>query len=328
MKTPVLFIIFNRPDTTRRVFEAIRQAKPERLYVAADGARENKPGEKELCEKTREIVKSIDWECEVKTLFRERNLGCGIAVSQAISWFFENEEQGIILEDDCVPDISFFPYCEELLEYYKDNDSISIISGDNLQKGVKRDDVSYYFSNFHCIWGWATWKRVWKDFKFSVMDLNKEVIFNNLQSSNFTKEMRIYYNSIWNIMEQGRTDIWGYQFVLMNLEQGRMSIQPNVNLVENIGFSDEGTHTTADDSNKYSVKYDRIIFPLVHPQKIVPCKEADKYYVNKVLLVNKFEWVKWKFNPFRLAKRFRVKLRKFKEKKCYAISQSHLRELI
>lgn len=177
----VLFIIFNRPETTQRVFEAIRLAKPSRLYVAADGARENKAGENELCEQTRKIIQNIDWQCDVKTLFQKENLGCGKAVSKAISWFFENEEMGIILEDDCLPHPSFFKYCEELLEKYKNNEMIGIISGSNFQKSKKIGDCSYYFSDLINVWGWASWARNWNDFKFNVNELNDNLVLSEIK---------------------------------------------------------------------------------------------------------------------------------------------------
>ena len=145
LKTAVLFLIFNRPDTTKQVFEAIRKSKPPRLYVAADGPRTDKSGEAEKVEQVRRIAMQVDWNCEVKTLFREENLGCGKAVSSAITWFFKNEEEGIILEDDCLPNQSFFWFCEELLERYRDDMRIMAVSGDNFQKGLARNEFIYYF---------------------------------------------------------------------------------------------------------------------------------------------------------------------------------------
>ena len=156
LETPVLFLVFNRPDTTAQVFEAIRQAKPPRLYVASDGAREDKEGELEKVKQVREIVSQVDWNCEVKTLFRDKNLGCKIAVSSAIDWFFEQEEMGIILEDDCLPHPTFFRFCQELLERYRDDERIGMISGNNFQFGRKCTDYSYYFSMYSHIWGWAS----------------------------------------------------------------------------------------------------------------------------------------------------------------------------
>ena len=152
-KVPVLLVIFNRPETTDKVFAAIKQYKPEKLYIASDGPRENKTNEEEIVISTRKIItENIDWPCEVKTLFREKNIGCGYGVSTAISWFLEQEEYGIILEDDCYPSPSFFPYCEELLLKYKDDDRIKMIGGNNFQKGNKRGDASYFFAHYPTVW--------------------------------------------------------------------------------------------------------------------------------------------------------------------------------
>ena len=162
LNTAVLFLVFNRLDTTKQVFETIRQAKPQRLYIAADGARASRVGEAAQVQAVRDYVTShVDWECEVKTLFREQNLGCKYAVSSAIAWFFENEEMGIILEDDCLPDPTFFNFCQELLARYRHDQRIGVISGDNFQFGHRRNDDSYYFSKYVHIWGWATWRDRW-----------------------------------------------------------------------------------------------------------------------------------------------------------------------
>ena len=175
-QTPILFLIFNRPDTTKRVFESIRSIKPAKLYIAADGDRKDKVGEDLLCKDTRSIIDLIDWECEIKTLFRPENLGCKIAVSSAIDWFFENEEQGIILEDDCLPNESFYIYCETLLNYYAFNERIMHISGNNFQDGMMRGNGSYYFSNYNHIWGWASWKRAWKAYNVDLSFLTETLI--------------------------------------------------------------------------------------------------------------------------------------------------------
>ena len=157
LQTPVLFLIFNRPDTTEKVFDAIRAAKPLRLYVASDGPRANQSGEDQIVNKVREISTSVDWSCEVKTLFQKENLGCKKAVSKGITWFFEQEKQGIILEDDCLPHPDFFVFCENLLEHYADNKHVWAITGDNFQNGQKRGEGSYYFSRYNHVWGWASW---------------------------------------------------------------------------------------------------------------------------------------------------------------------------
>ena len=158
LDTPVLFLVFNRSDTATQVFEKIRQVRPSRLYVAGDGPREGY-NEEEKVAKAREIATRVDWPCEVKTLFRDKNLGCAHGCSNAISWFFQHEEKGIILEDDCVPHLDFFTFCENLLDRYAEDERVTVVSGNNFQKGKWRGDASYYFSKFPHIWGWATWRR-------------------------------------------------------------------------------------------------------------------------------------------------------------------------
>ena len=191
-QTPILFLIFNRPDTTKLVFESIKRIKPAKLYIAADGARKHKVGEDLLCKETRSIIDLIDWECEIKTLLRTENLGCKIAVSSAIDWFFENEEQGIILEDDCLPNESFFNFCEQLLNQFKENKEIMHISGNNFQDGITRGDGSFYFSKYNHIWGWATWKRAWKlyNVKLEIEDKKEIEIF---IEKNFETKKILYF---------------------------------------------------------------------------------------------------------------------------------------
>src|SRR5262249_47548369 len=160
-KVPVLFLVFNRPETTARVMEAIRAAGPERLYVAADGPRDSKTGEAEHCAEVRQLAMNVDWPCDVRTLFRDRNLGCRRAVSSAITWFFEQEPEGIILEDDCLPSFDFFPYCAELLERYRDDERVMAICGSAYADVSSDYPHSYYFSYYADMWGWATWRRAW-----------------------------------------------------------------------------------------------------------------------------------------------------------------------
>ena len=164
MNSAVLFVIFNRPETTARVFEAIRSARPPRLYVAADGPRTSRSGEADRCRLVREIASRVDWTCELHTLFREANLGCKLGVSGAIDWFFQSETEGIILEDDVVPLASFFGLCDELLETYRDDPKVFAVSGCNLVSSVYRPNHSYFFSRYCHVWGWATWRRAWEHY--------------------------------------------------------------------------------------------------------------------------------------------------------------------
>ena len=157
--TPVLFLIFNRPDTTKQVFSAIQKARPPRLYVAGDGPRPEQSNEAEICEIVRSIATNVDWDCEVKTLFRDHNFGCRLAVSQAISWFFENEPEGIILEDDCLPSQSFFWFCQELLEDFRNDKQVGAICGFYSNELDYKPSASYFFSRYMRVWGWAGWRR-------------------------------------------------------------------------------------------------------------------------------------------------------------------------
>ena len=194
--TPILFIIFNRPDTTQVVFNRIKEIKPKYLFIAADGPRLNVSDEVEKCEETREIINQIDWDCELKTLFRDRNLGCGMGVSSAITWFFDYVEQGIILEDDCLPDLTFFEFTALMLEKYKDNNKIKMISGTNYFFNKVKSKESYYFSKCFFIWGWATWKRAWSEFDFDMKSWPKNKKKHFLQTIFENKKIYNY----WNIM--------------------------------------------------------------------------------------------------------------------------------
>ncbi|MEI7737021.1 MAG: hypothetical protein WCI49_16240, partial [Ferruginibacter sp.] len=242
-ETPILFLVFNRPDTTAQVFAQLRTIQPKYLYVAADGPRSAKEGEDELCTETRSIATNIDWDCELKTLFREQNHGCGKAVSEAITWFFEQVEEGIILEDDCLPEISFFKYCEVLLNRYKNEDDILHISGNNFQFGKKRGDGDYYFSILGFIWGWATWRRAWALYQF---DLSKAAEIDHLKYQRaFGNHIEFieYYSSIFEMMKNNAIDTWDYQWLHAIILNNAFAVCPEINLVENIGFGSQATHT-------------------------------------------------------------------------------------
>ena len=274
LKTSVLFLIFNRPDITQKVFNAIRQAKPKQLFVAADGPREGKEGEKEKCQKAREIATFVDWDCEVKTLFRDKNLGCKIAVSSAIDWFFENVEEGIILEDDCLPSQSFFWFCQELLEHYRDDTRIMHISGNNFQFGHKRGEGTYYFSQYNHIWGWATWKRAWKCFDVNMKsfeEFKREGQINNIFR---IKQQQKYWVKVFQKTYDSEIDSWGYIWTYTCFTNNGLCVLPNVNLVSNIGFGPESTHTKGNDSIFSQMEVEEIS-EIVHPEFLLADQEAD-----------------------------------------------------
>lgn len=277
LQTPVLFLVFNRLDTTKQVFEAIRKAQPPRLYVASDGARTNREGEAEKVQGVREyIVNNIDWDCEVKTLFREKNLGCRIAVSTAIDWFFDNEEQGIILEDDCLPHPTFFRYCQDLLKHYKDDERIMAISGDNFQFGKKRGEYSYYFSCYNHCWGWASWRRAWKLYDHDMKNwdnLHEGDWLLNLGNKNFQK----YWKRIFAVAYSQKIDSWAYRWTFSCWIQNGLTILPNVNLISNIGFNQDGTHTISNNNPLANMTIEEISFSLSHPPFVIRNLKADKY---------------------------------------------------
>ena len=288
VKSPVLFLIFNRPDVTALVFNQIKKAMPSRLYIAADGARKGKTGEIEQCDETRKIVANIDWDCEVKTLFREENLGCKYAVSSGISWFFENEEEGIILEDDCLPNQDFFFFCDELLVKYRNETRIKHIGGCNLQFGKKWGEGSYYFSNLTHVWGWASWRRVWNDYDVELskyQNIDSEKIFKSIFENDIIVEK---WQSIYLELLENKIDTWDYQHTLSNIFNNGLSIIPNVNLIKNIGFGPLATHTF--DENDIVTKLQlEVLHDLHHPIKIESQKEADFNTLNREFRVEKTE---------------------------------------
>jgi hypothetical protein len=274
MKTPVAFIIFNRPDTTKRVFEAIRQAKPPKLLVVADGSREGHPGESEKCAATRSIIDGVDWECEVLTNYSDVNLGCKLRVSSGLDWVFSEVEEAIILEDDCLPHPSFFPFCEELLERYRDDTRIGIISGDNLL-GHGTSPYSYYFSKYPHIWGWATWKRAWKYYDLE-MSLWTEINNGNwLENILPSKKVVKYWEKIFQNTYNGKVQTWDYQWVFACLINNFLCIIPNVNLISNIGFGESSTHTKGSDNKFSSLATQEVNFPLVHSPFVINDTKAD-----------------------------------------------------
>lgn len=276
LNTPVAFIIFNRPDTAQRVFNEIRKAKPTQLLVIADGPRTSRPGEDEKCKQTRAIIKQVDWDCKVLTNFSDVNLGCKVRVSSGLDWVFNEVEEAIILEDDCLPDSTFFKYCQELLEFYREDERIMMISGDNHLFGKKIIGDSYYFSQNAYIWGWASWRRAWNKYDVTMKiwpqvrdDKGLERIFDN-------KALRKYWTHIFEEVYHGKIDTWDYQWVFTCFLQKGLNVTPNRNLISNIGFGDGATHTLDDHAITANMAVEPMKFPLTHPQFLINDLEADK----------------------------------------------------
>lgn len=281
LNTPVLLIIFNRPETTKQVVDAIRKARPSRLYIAADGPRPGVEQDVTRCEEARRMATAVDWDCDVKTFFRDRNVNCGLGPSSAISWFFEHEDAGIILEDDCLPSQSFFWYCQELLVHYRNDTRVMHIGGNNFLKGWQRDsDYSYYFSQSGHIWGWATWKRAWEKFDFEIKNYpaaRKKGFFDYFFLSRLEKFYRLRkFNQT--VSAKGKADWWDYQWDFARYSQHGLAIVPNCNLVTNLGFGSEATHTRNSHSDSVNMKAMDIDLPLRHPPFMLQDVESDKRY--------------------------------------------------
>ena len=225
----------------------------------------SKSGEDQKCLETRNIINQIDWDCELKTLLRENNLGCRKAVSEAMTWFFDQVEQGIILEDDCLPDITFFYSSETLFEKYKNNDNVLLINGTNYSDINTANPKSYYFTNFISIWGWATWRRAWKvyDVEMSNFPIYKNKLFN--QKIFISKKATKHYKKAFDIMYIQKHNTWDTQWMYAVIKNCGITITPQVNLIENIGIDKNSTHLFLKDSHSYNKKSEKIILPLVHP---------------------------------------------------------------
>ncbi len=285
LTAPVLLIIFNRPDTTQRVFNEICKAKPVKLYVAADGPR-NVKGDEEKCEATRTVVKQVDWDCEVKLLFREKNLGCGVSASTATNWLFENETEGIILEDDTLPNQSFFWFCQDLLEKYRDDERIMMIGGDNFQDDNKRGDGSYYFSKYPQTWGWAGWRRAWRHYDFKMADFPNFRDQNQIRNVFEDTLVQEYWLRIFELTYEGKIDTWDYQWLFAIWRQNGLCITPNVNLVSNIGCGHEDASHIKDADNKLANVKTFSLERINHPTFMLQDKEADEYDSRHTFLID------------------------------------------
>jgi len=239
---PVLFLVFNRPENTLEVFAKIRQAKPVKLFIAADGPRQDNLSDVEKCIAVRAINTQVDWDCEVYTLFRDSNLGCKLAVSSAIDWFFEHVEEGVILEDDCVPDLTFFGFCECMLAHYRFDSRVMMVSGTNYLPFDESVNCSgsYFFSNYYTIWGWATWRRAWKTYDVDMKcwpELKKK---KNIEWLFPSKKIADFYAHMFDQVTDG-FNTWDVQWWFACIFQHGLCIVPNRNLISNIG--EEGTHS-------------------------------------------------------------------------------------
>lgn len=281
LNTPVLLLVFNRPSQTHVVFKQIKKVRPKQLFIAADGPRSANSEDEKLCRKVKQIVSAINWNCEVKTLFRTKNLGCGKAVSEAISWFFTYVDEGIILEDDCKPNLSFFAYCQVQLERYRHNERIMHVAGVNFQLGIQRGFGSYYFSKYPHIWGWATWKRAWEHYDVTIQEWPLYKNSPDFKSWCFNSHELAFWSKVFDLTYSGNIDTWDYQWFYCIIKSKGLCVMPNLNLVSNLGFGKWATHTRDVDKRFAGKKTYNYILPDIQPD-IEADNIADLFSFNEV----------------------------------------------
>ena len=294
----VALIMFNRPDLTERVAQRILEAKPRALYLIADGPRPAVPEDSDLCEQTRHAVLALPWECPVHILFADENLGLRARVSSGLDWLFSQEDEAIIMEDDCLADASFFPFATELLDRYRNEPRVGVISGNNFLRGKRVSDDSYFFSSDVRIWGWATWARVWKDFSEEGLDypwnaVEAREVVRNIPSPGRRRAL------LRDAERAHRINSWALPFVLHSARRNYLSAVPAVNLVSNVGFGARSTHTKFE-SFTAEVEIDSISFPLAHPEKVAPNPQAGAIEV----ALARWQWVSFPLtHPFEFSAR-------------------------
>lgn len=277
LNTPVIFLVFNRPDCTARTFAEIRKARPRQLLVVADGPRVSRPADVAACAETRRIVdEGIDWSCEVQRNYSDKNLGCAVRVSSGLVWAFSLVEEAIVLEDDCLPDASFFPFCEELLTKYRHDTRIGQICGTPFIVPEMARETSYIFSRYGPIWGWASWRRAWKYYDLQLHDWPKLRAMGGLSSVIHSRSELRWRSNLYDSLHAGPPGTWDFQWGYAKISQYMLSVIPCHNLIENIGFGSEATHTYGKHSAGLPVK--ALLTPLVHPSWVLPDSEFDKRY--------------------------------------------------
>ena len=280
LEIPVVFVVFNRPEPAAKTFQRIRDARPTRLFIVSDAARPNQPGEEDLVTQSRQIAERVDWECEVYKIYAAKNMGCGARISSAITEAFQSVDRLIVLEDDCLPDPTFFPFCHQLLDRYQHDQRIMHISGNNFQQGARRTNASYYFSKYAHCWGWATWRRAWKHFDLRASQWPRFRDAGHL--STFCENAReiSYWRAIYDRVYSGQSQSWAFPWSLACWMNHGLSVLPDVNLVSNIGFDEQATHTQR--KSPVAALPTQSIHKIVHPDHVHRHAAADRYTDNLV----------------------------------------------
>jgi hypothetical protein len=275
-RAPVALFVFNRPALTAQVLEAVARARPTRLLVVGDGPRGDHPGDPKLVRDTRALIDRVDWPCEVLTCYSDHNLGCGRRFATGLDWVFANAEEAIILEDDCVPDHTFFRFCEELLERHRDDERVQMICGCNVTEPGRFGPYSYYFSRCYHIWGWATWSRAWRHYDYDMQGWPElrgtrwlEQLLGSRRAGRITQ---LLFDETYS----GRIDQWDFQWVFAGWTRNAVSAIPTVNLVSNVGFGDRATHLHDPGHPRANLATMPMEFPLRHPVEVSVLEEADR----------------------------------------------------
>ncbi len=279
MNTPILLIIFNRPDKVRRLIESLSIVRPKRIYISADGPRPGVKEDIEKCQASREAAQRIDWPCEVYTNFKDENLGVDKGMEEAMTWFYSNVEEGIVCEDDCVPNPDFFRFCTTLLDRYRHNEKVMLISGTNFQDGVKHGNGSYYFSHYPT-WGYAMWKRTWNKFDTNLDGL--EFFIKNKKIDTILRDQRQkkYWVGFFKKIRDKKYNFTDTRLLFSIWNNNGLIVIPNSNLVKNIGFDNEATHSTF--GGKERSLESSNIGDIIFNDEIVANEEADNYFFKKI----------------------------------------------
>jgi len=284
--TPVALIVFRRPEFTERVLQSIARVQPQTLLVFADGPRPDHPGDIEACHATRAVVDRLDWDCQILKNYSGVNLGCGRGPATGIDWVFSQVPEAIILEDDCLPHPSFFRFCQELLERYRDDERVMHIGGSTYQRGTLPVPYSYFFSCFNGAWGWATWRRAWQHFDLSVKQWAllrdtswlHDLLEDDAAVAHWTKEFEGAYE------RKGDVSYWDHQWTFACWANSGLSIRPRLNLVSNIGCCADATHTFSEDDVRANLPAEDIGFPLLHPPMVLQNRAMDRAFIKELIL--------------------------------------------
>jgi hypothetical protein len=279
IRTPVAMLIFNRPDLTAQVFQAIRAARPPRLLVVADGPRNE--DERARTEAARAVI-DVDWPCEVLRNYAEHNLGCKRRVASGLDWVFEQCEEAIVLEDDCLPTPSFFPFCDALLDRYRGDERIMCIGGMNLYPGGARSDESYYYCRYGATNGWASWRRAWRHVDVELAGWPEFKRTGRLRDLVPTREERWFWTALFDAQHRGEIGSWDFQWLFARLSQSGLMAAPVKNMVINLGFRADATHVVDMPAAWAPARSHADTWELVHPRHVLPNRDVDDYYYKRL----------------------------------------------